>query len=60
MDDIIAEMIAEVRGRGGVPPTGRQNLLDAVTVEPSLGLIILWYNEGQSTRVLTRNLPARE
>ena len=56
LDSIIKDMIQEAVSIGGVPAGGKSNFRDAITISEALDAIILWYNIGENTYILKREL----
>ena len=49
-------MIESAKSAGGVPPYGYESLDQCFTIEPDLGVIILWYNVRDTTKVVMRRV----
>ena len=49
--ELMLRMIRTVEAVGGVPTAGYRNLNECFTYEPSLELLMLWYNINGNTRI---------
>lgn len=59
MPKVISKMIQEAKREGGVPAGGKRSFEDSFTYEPSLNLLILWYNVGKTTKIAVRSVSRR-
>jgi hypothetical protein len=49
-------MIESALSEGGVPPIGYESLDECFTTEPELGIVLLWYNVADTTKVVVRDI----